>query len=490
MSGTAARHAAFWQAAMRYAVGDVEQEVYVHRSRTGLWRLGNLCCAVLMFLAASTGLQAKTLYVSGAGSDAADGRSAAQAFRTLQHAADLTSPGDTVLVMNGVYTNLRGGLAGGHGDGVVLSITHSGSPGHWIDYEAYTGQTPQIQFNGWEGVQFGPEVSYIQLKGFTITGNNAHVSLEGAWKQGKVGDPQYSGNCVAADGRKGTATRRPNHLRILNNVIGDCGGGGVATIQADYVTVSGNIVFNSALYAIYGCSGISMLENWNSDNTTGYKMVVAGNRVYGNRELVPWVAAGKITDGEGIIIDTSRSPTLGNYTGRVLVANNLVYNNGSAAIEVFKSDHVDILNNSTYHDAQNPPERANGELNLNDVSDVRVFNNIFVSAPGQAPVVVIKSRPCGCLFGWDETFGGANNPEQLKGDHLLQADPLYLAPDPPARSDLHDVDLRDVDLRVRPASLALDSGYAALAPKTDFAGTPRPQGAGVDRGAFEQAGRQ
>lgn len=455
----------------------------MHHSRTALWRSTRLCCAALVFLAASTGLQAKTLYVSGAGSDAADGLSAAQAFRTLQHAADLTSPGDTVLVMNGVYTNLR--RPDGHGDGVVLSITHSGSPGQWIDYEAYPGQTPQIEFNGWEGVQFGPEVSYIQLKGFTITGNNEHVSLEGALKQGKVGDPQYSGNCVVADGRKGTATRRPNHLSILNNVISDCGGGGMATIQADYVTVSGNTVFNSALYAIYGCSGISMLENWNSDNTTGYKMVITGNRVYGNRELVPWVAAGKITDGEGIIIDTSRSPTLGNYNGRVLVANNVVYDNGSAAIEVFKSDHVDILNNSTYHDAQNPPERANGELNLNDVSDVRVFNNIFFSAPGQAPVTVIASRPCGCLFGWDETFGGANSPAQLKGDNLLQADPLYLAPDVEAGGDLH-----DVDLRVRPASPALDSGYTVLAPKTDFAGVPRPQGAGVDRGAFEQGGRQ
>ena len=52
-----------------------------------------------------TAVTGKTYYVSGTGNDSSDGLSQATAFRTLQHAGDLTQPGDTVYAMNGTYTN-------------------------------------------------------------------------------------------------------------------------------------------------------------------------------------------------------------------------------------------------------------------------------------------------------------------------------------------------------------------------------------------------
>ena len=425
----------------------------------------------LLTLAAQGRAAAGTWYVSGTGDDTHDGRSAASAFRTLQHAADLTRPGDRVLVRTGTYTNAKPGVA-------ILTIVNSGTQDAWIHFEAYPGETPTISFNGWAGVQFGPTVSYVELRGFTITGNNAHVRLDGALRQGKVGDPIYSGNCVAVDGRKGTATARPHHLRIAENTISDCGGGGITAIQADYITIENNVVSDSAWYAIYGCSGISLLENWNSDDSAGYKMIVTGNRVYGNKELVPWIKAGKITDGEGIIVDTSRSPTLGNYKGRTLVANNVVYGNGSAAIEVFRSDHVDVVNNSTCGNVTNPPESGMGELNLNDVADVHVVNNIFSSAKGENPLQVIANKPCGCFLGWNVYYGGENHAAGLRGTQDRSGDPLYV--DPAAQ------DRSRVDLRVRSGSPALHSGDARLAPRHDFAGVTRPQGGAVDRGAYQQ----
>jgi hypothetical protein len=246
------------------------------------------------------------------------------------------------------------------------------------------GQHPEIVSRVWNAIELGPTAAYIEIDGFAITGNDQNVSRESALRRGSADkpapDPTYDGNCISIDGRKGTATSRPHHIRILNNVIGNCGGGGISTIQADYVTISANTVYNSAWYSIYGCSGISTLEDWNSDDSTATKMVITENRVFDNRELVPWSARGKITDGEGIIVDTSRSPTLGNYRGRTLIADNVLYRNESAAIEVFRSDHVDILNNSTNLDLQVPQVSGNGELNLNDATDVKAANNIFVSA--------------------------------------------------------------------------------------------------------------
>jgi hypothetical protein len=425
------------------------------------------CCSLA---ALTLPAQAKNYYVSGTGNDSQSGLSPSAAFRTLQHAADLTKPGDVVNAMNGTYTNANP-------TGSVLNITTSGTPDAWITYQAMPGQKPMISFNGWEGVSFDAKVAYIEVKGFTITGNNYNVTLEGALRQGKIGDPIYSGNCIAADGRKGTATLRPHHLRILNNVTRACGGAGIATIQADYVTISGNTVYDSAWYAIYGCSGISLLENWNSDDSTATKMIITRNRVYGNKELVPWVDAGKITDGEGIIIDTARSPTLGNYKGSTLIANNVLYDNGSAAIEVFRSDHVDIINNSTYNDVSNPPETGNGELNLNDVTGINVVNNVFSSAHGQNPISVNVNKPCQCSFRSNIYYNGANKPADLKGTNDLTADPLYINPNAK--------DLASVDLSLSPSSPAASSGEKLMGRALDFTGKPRPDGGKIDRGACQ-----
>jgi hypothetical protein len=267
---------------------------------------------------------AATYYVSGSGSDSADGLTIATAFLTLQHAASMTQPGDTVYVMNGTYINSCPSCD-------VLDITISGTAGNWITYKAYPGQTPIISFNGWEGIFFEPTAAYIEVNGFTVIGNNANVTLAAALAQSTTNpDPAFNGNCITSDGRMGTATVRPNHIRILNNIISECGGGGVGTAWSDYVTISGNTIYNSAWYSIYGASAISTWENWDSDNSTGYKMIINGNRIYGNEELVPVFDNNPpmITDGEAIIIDSTRNsaynPTndpLPPYTGRTLIAN-------------------------------------------------------------------------------------------------------------------------------------------------------------------------
>ena len=66
--------------------------------------------------------------------------------------------------------------------------------------------------------------------------------------------------------------------------------------------------------------------------------------------------------------------------------------------------------------------------------------------------------------------------DNLVADHNLvfnmgDAAPLFVAP--------------PYNLHLQPASAAIDSGNAALAPLTDIEGVPRPQGAGFDLGAYE-----
>jgi hypothetical protein len=78
----------------------------------------------------------------------------------LQHAANLTEPGDVVYAMNGIYS-----IPPGENAGAVLSISRSGTPDQWITYKAMPGQTPTIETKQWNGVFFGPKAAYIELNG-------------------------------------------------------------------------------------------------------------------------------------------------------------------------------------------------------------------------------------------------------------------------------------------------------------------------------------
>ncbi len=416
-------------------------------------------------------------YVSGTGNDSADGLTAATAFKTLAKAAGLTQAGDTVNIMNGTYAN-------GTSSNPVLEISRPGSANGYITYKAAAGQSPVISFNGWAGIQVDPTAAYIVVQGLTVTGNNDNVTLAQAQQYQLVpaSHPELNGNCVSIDGRRPTTSARPNHIQILNNVVGKCGGAAISSIEGDYITIAGNTVYNSAWYSAYGASAISMLNDWNSDSSTDYKMFVVGNRIYGNQEFIPWISAGKITDGEAVIIDTNNNSTTSDgsvltaYTGRTLVANNVANGNGSAAFEVFKSAHVDVVNNSSYGNVITSAVTGRGEMNANLASDVNVINNIFYSTKGQNPVTV--GTCTGCYFNYNLYFNGTNSPTSGNGPNDVIADPLYVLPNP--------TDLSTANLRVSSSSPAVDLGTSYLAPLTDFNGTGRPQGKAFDRGAYEQ----
>ena len=96
----------------------------------------------------------------------------------------------------------------------------------------------------------------------------------------------------------------PHHVLIRNNVVHDCGGGGISTQQSDHITIEDNIVYNNAWYSPYDCSGISIGWNSNFDNdTTHYKTIIRRNICYNNKNCVQAIQGRVPTDGEGIIID-------------------------------------------------------------------------------------------------------------------------------------------------------------------------------------------
>ena len=364
----------------------------------------------------TTKTKIQTYYVSANGSDRNSGLSTASPFKTIQKAADLTNPGDTILIKNGLYPE--------------VVITRSGTASAWITYKAHPGHYPKIQLpqSSWYGILIQNGASYIEIKGFEIIGNNAKITLDYAMSQTKnTLNPLTSGNGISIEGRADYSSGHPHHIRILNNKIHDCGGAGIGALEADYITVEGNEVFNNAWYSPYGTSGISLGHNWRFDRHTGYKMFIRKNKTYNNRQHIPWIETGTITDGNGIIIDDTRNnhnnSKLGVYTGRTLVENNITYNNGGSGIHTFSSDHVDIVRNTAYLNNQSP-EIKHGQIFANMSSDVKILRNILY-APSDK---YINGNNQNTNVTYDHNIYANSALIKVKGPNDILADPKFVNP--------------------------------------------------------------
>lgn len=453
----------------------------------------------LISLFALTGVSAQTWYVSSTGNDNNDGKSEKTAFRSLQKAADIVQPGDVVLVGNGNYTNTDKGNGS-----AVLNITRSGKDGAWITWKAQPGQHPEIHPAGWAGVQISG--SYHILDGLTVLGNNDSIVLIKAQEDAKkpTPDPYFNTNGIFFNGRGKNPDEKPHHLIIRNCTVGKCAGGGMVGIEMDYLTIEDCKVFDNAWFMRYGGSGITTLNNWAHDDAPGYHIIIQRNYVWNNKTLVPWVNTGKLSDGNGILLDvtdqdnkgatnpnadavvtpadsqTATQPTASSkpkrgsgrppeWTGRALIANNISVGNGGSGIHTFRTKHVDIINNTTYH---NGGIVGYQELFPNRSEDVVILNNIIVPRPGGQ----ITSDNKNINIRWDYNLYPVAQ-TVFTGPHDVVADPRFIDPEP---------DPTKGNFRLLKESKGHNSGSTEPALKTDITGKARPVSTGRDRGAFEQ----
>jgi hypothetical protein len=451
--------------------------------------LSTLFAASLLTLSLSGTAHAETLYVSGTGSDTNTGKTAASAFRSLKKAAELVQPGDTVLIGDGIYgdTDTSGGSA-------VLTLSKPGRPDAWITWKAAPGKRPVIRPSGWQGIAV--RTSYQVLDGLTVIGNNDSITLIDAIKdsQQPKPDPRFNTNGITVEGRQNAPDNKPHHIVIRNCEVSKCAGGGIGALEADYITVEDCKIYDNAWYARYANSGFTTLNSWAFDDKPGYHIIVQRNFVWNNKGLVPWGKTGKLSDGNGIILDVTdqeragannptgdaavtpgttpaappvpEKPKRPEWKGRALIANNVSAFNGGSGIHTFRTRYVDIVNNTTYW---NGGVVNYEEIFANNSQDVNIMNNVIVPRPGGR----VTSNNRNTNVRWDyNVYPTAQT--VMVGPHDIVADPgiVVALPDPVKGN-----------FTLAKNSPAIGSGTDEVGQATNILGKPRVMGK-RNRGAF------
>ncbi|MBS7233786.1 T9SS type A sorting domain-containing protein [Flavobacterium psychroterrae] len=426
----------------------------------------------LLLLSCSAFSQAQQNYhVSPTGSNSYEG-TFDRPLQTIEEAVKRVKPGGTVFLLNGTYRtdNYK----------PVMDINIAGTSGKYITFKSYPGHSPIV--SGGEEA-FNATVidgSYIIIEGLEFIGDNHKLDLAGATKafedtRDKIAPAKgkYNTNAISI-GKESTA----HHIIIRNCKVHDFPAGGIGVGSADYITIENNMVYNNSWYTMYATSGISILGPKPIDIETSYKLFVRGNICYNNKTQVPWLSDNsiktgiyKLSDGNGIIIDVNNgdqeTPV---YTGRTLVENNISYNNGGSGIHSFHANHVDIINNTAYH---NGNVVGYPEIFGSDAADVKIYNNIMYARSGGD----CNSDDDTAIYNYNLYFNGR---AFRKGNADLIGNPEFikLAFDGTA------------DFSLKNNSPAINSGNTTSGQHSvkDILGIERTSAGRSDRGAYEFQG--
>ena len=429
--------------------------------------MNQLSFSFLFFLITSV-MSSQDYYVDDQGNDSNPG-SESLPFKTINKAIEAVEAGGTVFVMDGIYdsnnpspqptpsilfqevsgepneenTDSAGNkFVDSNCENVnnppIVTIDKAGnSSAGYITLKNYPGDKPKIVFTGQGGIKLGPNANYIIVEGFEVEGPSQSISYDQAImnrrhritlkERDNISNNQhtyFSGKGIWGVG----SDEIKQHIIIRNNIVHDTPGSGIRFNDCDYVTIEGNIVYNTTWWTSSASSAIVFAETNainDTDNTTDIKMIMRGNIVYNNWNRIPFYMASfpdfgnppsgnygnasysKILDGQGLYVTRSNPE----YIGTFLFENNLCVNNGKNGINFDRSyrSSAIIRNNTIYFNGVheiiqdiseieelNPAHRGQnvGGIIANYVRNVTVANNIVV---GRNPEVLYQKYPNWCI---------------------------------------------------------------------------------------------
>lgn len=285
-------------------------------------------------------------YVAPNGSDSNAGTSAAPWQTISQAIAALSNgsphPGVCVNIAPGTYT-----------EGLYLSNLNGGwdAPSGYLVFRSTSLHGATLQ-EPYANIADYPNVS-IQYSRFVI--------FDGFEVRGYPNIPKSGAHALLAV--------YSHHIKWINNIIHDVGGGGIISSYSDYIYAQANVIYNTSCCYIHGASAISDWDAVAVDTKPGFHNVFSNNIIFNNSEGAD--GRSPHTEGHGIALDTLRLGPAGSYPAATLIENNLIYGNGGAGIILFYSNYATIRNNTVVGNYRDP-------LNVYNVGDIAVLNSSYV----------------------------------------------------------------------------------------------------------------
>ena len=382
---------------------------------------------------------------------------ATQEYSTIQAAANAAIAGDTVLVHPGTYRGFR--------------VSDSGVSNAPITYKAQGEVLINTPDSSGTGIYLS-RVSYVTIEGFTI--RNA------------------SRRCIAAHDASATSPVRGLIIRGNN-----CSGAGIEGIYVSQVADS--LVENNTIFGLRGSRGHGIyLANAGSDRTT-----VRGNVIYdirGSEGAGIHMNGDRSVGGEGIITDVLLDGNIiydTNFNGVSMdgvqdttLRNNVIFRVGRHAVRAFRIDggagpgSLRFINNS-FHTTRGWAIRIS-----EDLGGHRIFNNVLLSESSSGGSISI-----GTTSGFDSSNNAVVNRFSWNDESSIQSLAQWQSSGYESNSFVTTAGAvfanpSGNDYRARTGSPLIDKGLASFngiaAPSAAHDGTPRPRGAAVDIGAYEQ----
>jgi hypothetical protein len=455
-----------------------------------------------------------TYYVSPSGNNSNPG-SITQPWEKIQYSINQLNPGDTLLIREGTYEE-------------KIDLDVSGLPGQYITIKNFPEEDVIIDAINFSDDQpiLWTDNAYLHIEGLHLTNNIINYAsglvLQGAAHHIEIINNKISHIKFSADP---DAPINSNTNAVPLNIYADS-----ALDSIHNIIIRGNEIYNnqtgySENISAGGNFSIFLIENNIVHDNTNIGIDIGGNYQTSPNPNFDQGRYGIIRNNIVYNCNSPYSPAAGIYVdgGRdIIVENNLCYNNGYGGEigceENGSTSNVTFRNNIFHHNAYAgmhiggyDPETTgiiinckvyhntfyhndtgnfdNGELILSKSEDCVIANNILYLSPQNVLLYAYREQD-NLIFDYNLVYAQAGidniitygNYEETGlddyynssgyGVHSIFGDPLFL-------------DASSSNFHLQINSLAIDTGNEQYTSGYDYDGTSRPQGEGVDLGAFE-----